>query len=170
MHKATKYMVGTLLVAAVSASALAQDLDSVSDLVSDIWQLNHKELMIKQGLSNVALDSQRFDMFNEQGYTPSFTPTGAVVSTVGTQVMCIIDGRFTMQETRFDSSNETLIANFKLDDQHDSVICTDFTDNPATTQCSIRHSKKNINKSVDSTFFRNLCVEQMQIVMEAQAL
>lgn len=77
------FAVGALLAGTIGTTALAQDLDSVSDLVTDIWELNHKELTVKSSLSNVARDGERFEMLNEKDYTLSFTCTDAVISAVG---------------------------------------------------------------------------------------
>ena len=56
--------------------------------------------MIKQELANVTVQPAQLELIDKLGYMLSFTPTGAVVNSLGGKVMCLLDGRFLMENTR----------------------------------------------------------------------
>ena len=138
-------------------------------MVTQLARIPNKELMIKQELANVTLQPAQLELIDTFGHMLSFTPTGAVVNSLGGKVMCLLDGRFLMENTRFDHDKNMMITDFKLDEDYPNIVCNNITNNPSTMRCSLRHDEKaTAFYQVHFDFFHTLCVDQMKIVLESE--
>jgi len=156
------------------STAIAQEFDtnsfnssneSVDSLVTKITSLTYKDALLKQELINVPLAMDRFEKITQRGYTLSFTDTGAVIQPIGSAVMCVMDGRYVIKESRYDEDNDVLLVDLRLDDHHPNIICSGFSDNVETTRCSVRHNEIATEIVGDPlSFFRDNCLDQMRFL------
>ena len=123
--------------------------------------------MIRQQLSGRVVSEQELAIFDRQGYSYAFTPTGAVINSITSQIICIIDGRYKLGNESYDSAKDAIVADYRLDDSHPNIVCSNFSNNPETTACSIRHGQHSTNVVSDHlNLFHALCVDQMRIVLD----
>lgn len=141
-----------------------RSLAATVDIISD---MTYKETMLRQELFNVVMSPERFLRLGTQGYTQSFTETGAVINTIGSEVICVVDGRYLVKETRLDTDTNDVYVDLRLDDQHANIICSNFSESLSSTQCSIRQEARSIDFVGDHlNYFRETCIEQMKQLIE----
>ena len=86
-----------------------------------------------------------------------------MINTIGSEVICVVDGRYLVKETRLDTDTNEVYVDLRLDDQHSNIICSNFSDTLSTTQCSIRQETHSIDFVGDHlNYFRDTCIEQMK--------
>ena len=127
-----------------------------------------QDLLTKQGLLNAPLGIDRLLGLEERGYDYAYTLTGAVIDLIGGELICILDGRYKINDASYDEQTDTMLTDFKLDESQSNVICQDFTAGASEASCSIRHGAKRVGYSGGNvSVFQSMCVEQLVDVVTA---
>lgn len=133
---------------------------SVSQMTEFAVNEPRKNILIRQGILEAPLKMNRLQIIEKRGYDFAYTTTGAVIDVVANELICILDGRYKIQDARYDDATKAMLTDFKLDESEPNVICQGFSGN--NMQCTIRHGQKRVGYTGGNlSIFQNSCLEQL---------
>lgn len=145
---------------------------SLKQLSDAAFNMSYKEALTRQKLLDVTLSAERMLQISEQGAVSASTETGAVVGTLNSKLLCIVEGRYDIKESRFDEHSNSFRVDFKLNTTYPAILCEHFTETADALRCSISPqtaAPAGEFSEVQRQGFRTVCLQQLQALIEGPA-